>query len=112
MKNLLKVDAYQVGVIGVTIANDDADAATGREIVRLPTDAIVLSVNRRSTLTGGSSPGASVGISGTGTEVAASGTTSVATNYRCTQERTLYAAITGSPTGGSIDVRITFCQPQ
>lgn len=100
-----------VGYQEITVAYDLTGASAGLAIVKLPTGSRILGYHRVTAYTGGSSPNLSIGTTATGTEIASSGGTSAATLVKCAADTTVYAALTGSPTGGTGTVGVSFSYP-
>lgn len=100
-----------VGYQEVTIAHDTAGAAGGIPIVTLPAGSRLLGYHRATAYTGGTSPNLAIGTTATGTEVVASGGTSAAILKPYAAVTTIYASLTGAPTGGSGTVGVTFAYP-
>lgn len=100
-----------VGYQEAVIAYDTTGAAAGIPIVTLPAGSRLLGYHRETAYTGGSSPNLAIGTTATGTEVVASGGTSAATLKAFAVDTTIYASLTGSPTGGSGKVGVSFAYP-
>lgn len=111
-ENTRQMLGSEVGGRIFDIAYDHPMAATGVVITRVPSGTCILGYKRASALTGGTSPGVKFGTTPNGTELLAAGTTCVDTVVRLTADTTIYATVTGSPTGGAITAGITFCLPR
>lgn len=102
----VQTDGYSPTCLGAVIDATQPDAATGVLLGRFPKNTLILAVHRKNGFTGGTSPALSVGTTATGTEVATAASTSIVVTpgVLLAADTDIYAAATGTPTGGTCAV--------